>query len=52
MRQDLDVSVPDLGYYPVPQPECYGEIGDGLYDSSRDYLVQLEAYKVFQGKAS
>jgi len=52
MRQELDVSVPDLSYYPVPQPECYGEIGDGLYDSSRDYLEQLEAYKVFQGKAS
>ncbi len=52
MRQELDVSVPDLGYYPIPQPECFGEIGDGLYDSSRDYLEQLEAYKVFQGKAS
>src|SRR6266513_3574603 len=52
MRQELDVSVPDLSYYPVPQPECFGEIGDGLYESSRDYLVQLEAYKVFQGKAS
>src|SRR2546423_1732921 len=52
MRQELDVSVPDLGYYPLPQPECYGEIGDGLYDSGRDYLEQLEAYKVFQGKAS
>jgi hypothetical protein len=52
MRQELDVSVPDLSYYPVPQPECFGEIGDGLYDSGRDYLGQLEAYKVFQGKAS
>src|SRR6266702_7878463 len=52
MRQEWDVSVPDLGYYPLPQPECFGEIGDGLYDSSRDYLDQLEAYKVFQGKAS
>src|SRR6266480_70664 len=52
MRQELDVSVPDLGYYPLPQPECYGEIGDGLYESSRNYLEQLEAYKVFQGKAS
>ena len=52
MRQELDVSVPDLSYYPVPQPECYGEIGDGLYDSGRNYLEQLESYKVFQGKAS
>src|SRR5256886_15252441 len=52
MRQELDVLVPDLSYYPVPQPEYYGEIGDGLYDSGRNYLEQLEAYKLFQGKAS
>lgn len=52
MRQELDLSVPDLSYYPLPQPACYGEIGDGLYDSGRDYLNQLEVYKVFQGKAS
>src|SRR6266702_3504837 len=50
MRQELDVSVPDLGYYPLPLPEYAEEIGDGLYNSARDYLEQVEAYKEFQGK--
>jgi hypothetical protein len=50
LRQELDVSTPHLGYYPLPQPALANEIGDGLYNSERDYLEQLEAYKLFQGK--
>jgi len=50
MRSELDLSVPDLGYYPLPAPAFSGEFGDGLYNSERDYLEQIEAYKQFQGK--
>ena len=50
MRSELDVSVPNLEYYPLPEPAFAGEIGDGLYNSERDYLEQIEAYKQFQGK--
>jgi hypothetical protein len=52
IRQELSLSIPHPSYYPVPQATYAGEIGEGLYDSARDYLEQLEAYKLFQGKAS
>jgi len=50
IRRDLEAAVPDLRYYPLPLPEYAEEIGDGLYNSARDYLEQVEAYKEFQGK--
>jgi len=49
-RSELDLSVPNVGYYPLPAPAFSGEFGDGLYNSERDYLEQIEAYKQFQGK--
>jgi hypothetical protein len=50
MKSELDLSVPQVEHYPLPQPMYVEEIGDGLYNSERDYLEQLEAYKEFQGK--
>jgi len=50
MKSELDLSVPQLERYPLPYPIYTQEIGDGLYNSERDYLEQLEAYKEFQGK--
>jgi hypothetical protein len=50
MKSELDVSLPGLDAYGVPQPHVYDELGDGLYNSERDYLEQIEAYKQFQGK--
>ncbi len=52
MRQELDLSVPNLEYYPLPAPVFADEFGEGLYDSARDYVEQIEAYKQFQGKLS
>jgi hypothetical protein len=52
MREELSLSVPHLDAYELPQPVEASEIGDGLYNSERDYLEQIEAYKEFQGKAS
>src|SRR6185312_9747965 len=36
MRGELHVSVPNLGYYPLPAPAPAGEVGEGLYNSARD----------------
>jgi len=52
IREELSLSVPHLDSYPLPQPALANEIGNGLYNSERDYLEQIEAYKEFQGKAS
>jgi intein/homing endonuclease len=52
IREELSLSVPHLDAYALPQPVEASEIGDGLYNSERDYLEQIEAYKEFQGKAS
>ena len=50
MRSELDLSVPQLDDYPLPSPIFTDELGYGLYESARDYLEQIEAYKQFQGK--
>jgi hypothetical protein len=50
MRRELDLSVPNLDSYPLPTPIFSNELADGLYDSARDYLEQIEAYKQFQSK--
>ncbi len=50
IRQELGISIPYLDNYALPQPAYVEEVGDGLYNTERDYLEQLEAYKAFQGK--
>jgi hypothetical protein len=50
MRSELDLSVPQLNSYPLPTPIFTDELMEGLYDSGRNYLEQIEAYKQFQGK--
>jgi hypothetical protein len=50
IRSELDLSVPPLDAYSLPTPMFSGELTEGLYESSRDYLEQIEAYKQFQGK--
>src|SRR5258708_3007769 len=50
IRNELGVSIPHLSYYPLPAPMPAGEVGEGLYNTARDYLEQIEAYKQFQGK--
>ncbi len=52
IREELSLSMPHLDSYPLPQPALANEIGNGLYNSERDYLEQIEAYKEFQGKVS
>ncbi len=50
MRRSLDAAMPDLDEYPLPRAYIGEELTDGLYNSERDYLEQLDAYKQFQGR--
>jgi hypothetical protein len=50
MSADLADRTPDLDDYPRPEAREACEIGDGLYNSERSYLEQIDAYKRFQGK--
>jgi len=47
---ELEAAQPDIADYPIPEAEAGDEHTDALYDSGRDYLEQLAAYKAFQGK--
>ncbi|HEY6408870.1 MAG TPA: hypothetical protein VIY29_15520 [Ktedonobacteraceae bacterium] len=50
MKQELVLSAPRLAGNTLPQAAQASEIGEGLYDSTRDYIQQIEAYKEFQGR--
>ena len=50
MVRDLEEDRLDLGSYPIPEANDGDEREDALYDSERDYLSQMDAYKEFQGK--
>jgi len=50
MRDSLQANTPNLEEYPLPLAVEAYEIGDGLFNSERDYLQQVAAYKAFQGK--
>jgi hypothetical protein len=48
----MEADAPDIDDYPIPEAEEGDEHPDALYDSTRDYLEQIAAYKKFQGKGS
>ncbi|MFL5625207.1 MAG: hypothetical protein ACJ788_06370 [Ktedonobacteraceae bacterium] len=50
MRQEMALTAPRLGGSALPEAAIADEIGEGLYDSTRDYIEQIDAYKQFQGK--
>ncbi|HEY6407967.1 MAG TPA: hypothetical protein VIY29_10915, partial [Ktedonobacteraceae bacterium] len=50
MKHELVLSAPRLDGNTLPQAAQASEIGEGLYDSTRDYIQQIEAYKEFQGR--
>src|SRR6266516_773728 len=50
MKQEMALSAPRLDGYALPEAAVASEIGEGLYDSTRDYIEQIEAYKEFQGR--
>jgi len=46
----LEDNQPDMGDWPVPEPDYADESDGAMYDSERSYMRQLQAYKEFQGK--
>ena len=50
MKQEMALTAPRLDGYELPEAAVASEIGEGLYDSTRDYIEQIEAYKEFQGR--
>lgn len=50
ISREMEEQIPDLDEYPLPEAQEAQEIGEGLYNSERDYLTQIDAYKQFQGK--
>jgi len=49
---DLEASAPDLDDYPVPEASQGREFESGLFNTTRTYIEQIAAYKLFQGKAA
>jgi hypothetical protein len=47
---DMEAEMPDVLDYLRPEGRDGDELGEGLYNSERDYLAQIDAYKTFQGK--
>lgn len=52
ISESLRDEQPDIDDYPLPEARPARELGDGLYNSERDYLDQLSEYKQFQRKTS
>lgn len=52
MERDLAGRALDIDDYPVPEAAEGDEVGEGLFNSRREYLEQLYVYKIFQGKSN
>jgi len=52
VEQKLNEAAPGASEYSIPQPRSAVEMHNVLFNSRRDYISQIEAYKAFQGKAS
>jgi hypothetical protein len=50
IRRDLEREVTPVDEYPVPLANAADEIDEGLYNTERDYVEQIVAYKQFQGR--
>lgn len=50
ITSEMEAKMPLIAKDAIPESEEGEESGDELYDSKRDYLIQLSWYKMFQGK--
>ena len=50
ITSEMETRMPLITRNDIPEPEEGEELGTELYDSYRDYLIQLSWYKQFQGK--
>jgi hypothetical protein len=50
ISERLDAEMPDTSGVKWPKPKAGDEDSDPLFDSTRDYVDQIDCYKAFQGK--
>jgi predicted nucleic acid-binding Zn ribbon protein len=50
IEEDLEAEAPDADAFDWPEPKEGNEDDDPLFDSTRDYLDQIDRYKYHQGK--
>jgi hypothetical protein len=50
MEQELANEAPDADEFDWPEPDAGDDDDDPMYDSTRDYLSQIDAYREHQGK--
>jgi predicted nucleic acid-binding Zn ribbon protein len=50
IEQDLEAEAPDVDYYDWPEPDEGDEDDDPLFDSTREFVEQVDRYKEHQGK--
>jgi hypothetical protein len=51
MTEELEAEAPDVDDYEWPEPKDGDEDPDPLFDSTREYLDQIDRYKAQQGKS-
>ena len=52
LYEEMVEEMPVVSAEHIPSAQEGSEIGEGMYDSGRDYMKQIAAYKSFQGKAA
>jgi hypothetical protein len=52
IEERLNAEMPDTSGIKWPEPKAGDEDLDPMFDSTRDYLDQIDCYKIFQGKPS
>jgi hypothetical protein len=52
IEQELEDEAPDVDQFEWPEPDEGDEDDDPLFDSTRDYVEQVDRYKEHQGKAT
>jgi hypothetical protein len=50
IERDLEAEAPDLDAYDWPEPDEGDDDDDPLFDSTRDFVDQVDRYKAHQGK--
>jgi hypothetical protein len=52
IKKELEAHAPDVDDFDWPEPDEGDEDDDPLFDSTREYLDQIDRYKAHQGKAT
>jgi len=52
LYKEMEEETPGVSAESIPDARLGSEIGEGMYNSERDYMEQIAAYKSFQGKAA